>query len=130
MKHYRRSHIKNKIHKIRPRHSIFLKLWFWLVLLLFILLGVVFYVFLFYSGLQIKNIYISGNENIDNAKIMGVTVPATETKIFDVPYSGQKINQSSSDENNCDIKFDVRSFPPVLRRILLEFVRMDKNKNN
>ena len=54
----------------------------------------------------------------------------TETKIFDVPYSGQKINQSSSDENNCDIKFDVRSFPPVLRRILLEFVRMDKNKNN
>jgi hypothetical protein len=53
-----------------------------------------------------------------------------QAKIFDVPYSGQKINQSLTDTNNCDVKFDIREFPPILRRMLLEFVRMDKNKNN
>jgi hypothetical protein len=53
-----------------------------------------------------------------------------QAKVFEVPYSGEKINKSLEDENNCDVKFDIRTFPPILRRMLLEFVRMDKNKNN
>jgi hypothetical protein len=53
-----------------------------------------------------------------------------QAKVFEVPYSGEKINKSSTDENNCDVKFDIRTFPPILRRMLLEFVRMDRNKNN
>jgi hypothetical protein len=51
----------------------------------------------------------------------------SESKLFDVPYGGEKINKSLTDENICDVKFDIRTFPPMLRRMLLEMVRMDKN---
>ncbi len=46
-----------------------------------------------------------------------------DTKVFDMPYKGEKINK------NMDIKFDIRTLPAELRRILLEFVRMHKKKN-
>lgn len=52
----------------------------------------------------------------------------SEDKLFDVPYAGQKVNVSREDENKCDVKFDIREFPPLLRKILLEFVRLN-NKN-
>ena len=52
----------------------------------------------------------------------------SEDKLFDVPYEGKKINVSREDENKCDVKFDIREFPPLLRKILLEFVRLN-NKN-
>jgi hypothetical protein len=48
-----------------------------------------------------------------------------KTKVFDVPFNGEKINMSQTGEGN--IKFDVRNMPPNLRRMLLEFVRMNKN---
>jgi len=53
----------------------------------------------------------------------------SEDKLFDVPYAGKKINKSKEDENKCDVKFDIREFPPLLRKILLEYVRLHENKN-
>jgi hypothetical protein len=49
----------------------------------------------------------------------------TETKIFDVPFNGEKLNSQQNDKYN--VKFDIRQFPPTLRKILLEFVRMVKH---
>ena len=54
----------------------------------------------------------------------------SEDKLFDVPYAGKKINVSKEDENKCDIKFDIREFPPMLRKILLEFVRLNNKKES
>jgi hypothetical protein len=50
-----------------------------------------------------------------------------DVKVFDVPYKGEKITKSAPES---DIKFDIRVFPPELRRILLEFVRMYNNRKN
>jgi|LauGreDrversion4_2_1035121.scaffolds.fasta_scaffold1053002_1 hypothetical protein len=54
----------------------------------------------------------------------------SEDKLFDVPYAGKKVNVSKEDENKCDIKFDIREFPPMLRKILLEFVRLNNKKES
>jgi hypothetical protein len=45
------------------------------------------------------------------------------TKVFDTPFKGQRLSGSVGDDG--DIKFDVRNMPPLLRRMLLEFVRMN-----
>ena len=50
-----------------------------------------------------------------------------QTKVFDTPYKGNRINNTN--EGDGDIKFDVRYMPPLLRRMLLEFVRMNDNSN-
>jgi hypothetical protein len=50
-----------------------------------------------------------------------------KTQVFDTPYKGEKVKNFSSEEG--DIKFDVRDMPPILRRMLLEFVRMNNNIN-
>ena len=47
-----------------------------------------------------------------------------KTKVFDTPYKGHRINTTSNGDG--DIKFDVRDMPPLLRRMLLEFVRMNR----
>lgn len=54
----------------------------------------------------------------------------SEDKLFDVPYAGKKVNVSKEDENKCDVKFDIREFPPMLRKILLEFVRLNNKKES
>jgi hypothetical protein len=49
--------------------------------------------------------------------------------IFDVPFSGEKLNNKGDDKVN-DIKFDLRNFPSRLQYILLEYTRLEMNKNN
>ena len=46
-----------------------------------------------------------------------------KSQVFDTPYSGQKVQNLKNEEG--DIKFDIRNMPPILRRMLLEFVRMN-----
>lgn len=48
-----------------------------------------------------------------------------KTRVFDIPFNGERINMSQTGEG--DIKFDIRNMPGDLRRMLLEFVRMNKN---
>jgi len=50
-----------------------------------------------------------------------------DIQVFDVPYKGEKVNRR--EDQNCDVKFDIRQFPTTLKRILLEFVRLHKNRN-
>jgi hypothetical protein len=46
----------------------------------------------------------------------------------DIPYKGQKINENKQTDRVCDIKFDIRNFNPMLRKILLEFTRLHLEK--
>ena len=63
-------------------------------------------------------IYSLRNENLGGKK-----------NIFDIPYSGTKLDSSSKDENNFNIKFVIINFPPKLKNILLEYTRLELNKS-
>ncbi len=66
---YRKKHIKSKIHKIKPKHSILRRPVFWILFLFLIIILFAFYIFIFYSGLQVKNVIISGNEKAQSKDI-------------------------------------------------------------
>lgn len=66
---YRKRHIKHKIHKIRPRKSIFKRPVFWLIFLLTVIFTGSVYLIFFYSGFQINNIVISGNQKVNTEEI-------------------------------------------------------------
>lgn len=80
---YRKKHIKNKIHKIKPRHSILRKPVFWILILFLIIILSAFYIFIFYSGLQIKNIIISGNEKMQSKNIEDFIFNNIDKKILE-----------------------------------------------
>lgn len=54
----------------------------------------------------------------------------TNSKEEDIPYSGMKMDSNVYNVNNSiyDVKFDIRNFPVLLRRMLLEFSRKHLNK--
>jgi len=61
---YRKRHIKHKIHKIKPRKSIFKRPAFWLAFFLAVIFSASVYLIFFYSGLQINSILVSGNQKV------------------------------------------------------------------
>lgn len=61
----------------------------------------------------------------------------TSSKLLEIPYEGVKM-QTKINGNDlvCDVKFDLRAFPPILNRMMTHFVDLhlrkiqeDKNKN-
>ena len=54
----------------------------------------------------------------------------TNSKEDDIPYNGMKMDSNVYNVNNSiyDVKFDIRNFPALLRRMLLEFSRKHLNK--
>jgi len=50
----------------------------------------------------------------------------SDAKILDVPYGGTKL--SNKIDGVCDVKFDVRDFPPILSRMLLRFSELHLRK--
>jgi len=79
---YRKRHLKNKIHKIRPKKSIFKKPAFWFLLLFLILASTAVYFLLFYQKFQVKNIIISGNEKAGSQEIENIVLNETNKKII------------------------------------------------
>ena len=66
---YRKTSIKTKIHRIKPKKSIFRCLWFWVALLVAVILAFSVYFLLFYGGIQVENIIISGNQKTSTQEI-------------------------------------------------------------
>lgn len=79
---YRKSHVKNKIGKIKPKKSIFKKLWFWVLFLILVVILTAGYFALFYSGFQIKNIIISGNEKISSQDLQKLALESANTGLI------------------------------------------------
>jgi len=110
---YRKKHVRNKIYKIRPKKSIFKKIWFWLCLLFLSAVLTSAYFLLFYSGVQIKNIVISGNERIGTEDLKGVILDNAHTDLVD--FLNLKIISGSiflvnTDKLNKEI---VKKFPSI-----------------
>lgn len=54
---------------------------------------------------------------------------SSNSKLMEIPFGGEKID-SRMQENDivCDVKFDLRNFPPILNRMLLRFTDLHKRK--
>lgn len=53
-----------------------------------------------------------------------------DSKLFDIPFQGEKVSSNTTDSNTFDIKFDIRNFPIKLQLILLEYSRLELNKTS
>lgn len=81
---YRKKHIKTKIHKIRPKRSLFTRLWFWLVILFIIFFLLLSYFVVFYPGFQILNLTVSGNEKVSSKNIEDLIFNKIDNKMFSI----------------------------------------------
>ncbi len=123
---YRKKHIKNKIHGARPKKSIFRKLWFWLAFLVLLLVLTAVYFLVFYPGLQVENIIISGNKKVDSKDLQAIIEEKINNKIFSVVgfevfsksiflVNSEKISQDVLDAFHTIGKVSViRKFPKAL----------------
>ncbi len=53
----------------------------------------------------------------------------TSSKLMEIPYGGAKLDTKIKDNDTvCDVKFDLRAFPPILNRMLLRFTDLHIRK--
>lgn len=90
---YRTGHIKSKISGIRPKISVFKKLWFWIAILAFLIIVGSAYFLLFYPGIQINKIIISGNEKISSQEL--VNFISGKSKVVFLKMEGFEISTNS-----------------------------------
>jgi len=81
---YRKKHIKGKIHKIKPKKSIFKMRWPWITFLSLIIVFSALYFFLFYSGVQVKNIIIFGNHKVASKDLENLISDNINNKILSI----------------------------------------------
>jgi cell division septal protein FtsQ len=132
MASFRKKHLKNKIHGIKPKKSIFTRLWFWLVLLFFVIALSGFYVVLFYPGLQVKDIIISGNEKVKSPELQELvsnyantglvnfwTIKITSRSIFLVDL--KKMSKDILEKFPVIEKADInKNYPRILTLVITE----------
>lgn len=118
---YRRKHVKNKIHRIRPKKSIFKKPVFWYLILFLVLVSAVLYFLLFFEKFQVKNIIISGNEKANGQEIKNIVLNEANKKIINF-LNFNITSESIFLVNTESIKKQVLDMFPVI-----ENVKTDKN---
>ncbi len=79
---YRKKHIKSKIYKIKPKNPVFKKRWFWFSILFLVVISSAVYFLIFYSGVQVKNIIISGNQKVLGEDIQNLIASDINNKIL------------------------------------------------
>lgn len=79
---FRKTHIKSRVHRAKPKKSVFRKSWFWISVLILLLAISITYSVLFYPGLQIEDIKIIGNQKILEQDIKGAVFGNIEKKLF------------------------------------------------
>ncbi len=77
---YRKKHIKSSVRKIKPKRSILRNRWFWFGVLVLIIVLTAGYFLFFYSGVQVKDIVISGNQKITNENIVNLVLGNINSK--------------------------------------------------
>jgi len=77
----------------------------------------------------VENVKKLDEEGLKLLFVIIKTHSALESKTDEIPYDGQKINENNRNQDKiCDIKFDIRKFSPMLRKMLLEFSRLHHKK--
>ncbi len=117
---YRKKHVKSKIGKIKPKKSIFKRLWFWITILFLIIIFSVFYIVFFYSGFQVKNILISGNDNIKTQELQDIILNNANTGLvgfWNLKIISKSIFLVNTDKINKEI---LEKFP------IIESLRINK----
>ena len=105
---YRRKLIKSKIDKIKAKKPVFKCAWFWIVVLCLVFIAVGSYFVLFYPGLQIKSIVISGNSIVKTQDLQKIILEDSSTGLIN--FWNVKINSRSIFLINADkIKNDILS---------------------
>lgn len=116
MQHFRKNHIKNRIHKIKPKRNIFLSLWFYLVILFFVIFGAVIYFLFFWQGLQVQKIEISGNEKVKTEELNNFTDEGVNRKIINFgPIKIFSRNILFVDNNN--LKKEILNRFPIIEKV-------------
>lgn len=113
---YRKSHVKNKIHRIKPKESIFRKLWFWILILAVILIGTAFYFAIFWSGLQIQNIVISGNSKITTQELSQIVSTDSTTGLLKL-WNFKIVSRSILLVNTEDISREILKRFPIIEKV-------------
>lgn len=81
---YRKSHVKTKLHRLKPKKSIFKRLWFWLAVLFVLIIIAVFYFSVFFPGVQVKNISVSGNQKFSSEDLKNFIDKNIDIKFFEI----------------------------------------------
>jgi len=81
---YRKKHIKNKIHKITPKKSILRRPIFWIIFFVAVVFSAGVYFSIFFSGVQIKSILISGDGAIQTKDIENIISGNIENNFFNI----------------------------------------------
>jgi cell division septal protein FtsQ len=82
MSNYRKNNIKSKIHKVKPKKSIFKMIWFWVGALAFIVIFAGLYFFFFFPDIQVKNINVSGNQKVNAEELKNLVSDSANNKIL------------------------------------------------
>jgi cell division septal protein FtsQ len=90
---YRKRHTNAKIRRIKPKKSILKRPWFWIALLILIVIFSLFYFPLFYSGFQVKNIVVYGNQKVATKDIENLISENINNKILGI--GGWEIDSKS-----------------------------------
>lgn len=90
---YRKTHVKSRVKRVRPKKSCFRRLWFWVIVLCVLLTLSAIYFVLFYSSFQVNNIVISGNQKISSPDIQNIASEEVYKEFFS--FSGLKIASRS-----------------------------------
>jgi cell division septal protein FtsQ len=101
---YRKKHLKGKISKIKPRKSIFRKIWFWILLISVLFFCSVLYFLVFSEKFQVENIFVFGNEKTESQDLLELVAKNSNIELLNLYFwqldsksiflaSSKKINQ-------------------------------------
>lgn len=116
---YRKRHVKNKIHKLKPKKSIFKRPAFWYVILVLIFVFAVLYFLFFFPKIQVSKFLISGNEKIKTEDIENIILNNIEKNIFSIG-SWQVKTKSIFLVNLNNIKKEILSKFPEIENVVVK----------
>ncbi|MDP3882826.1 MAG: FtsQ-type POTRA domain-containing protein [Candidatus Staskawiczbacteria bacterium] len=113
MPSYRKKHIKSKIHRVKQKKSIVKKKWVWFLVLFIAFLSSALYFLLFYPGVQVSNIIISGNQKVKTDSLKNLVLTNSNTSLIEFgifKLSTNSIFFANIDKINEEI---LKSFPGI-----------------
>jgi len=83
---YRKNHIKRKIKRTKPKKSILKRRWFWVLILSIAVVLTFLFFLLFFPGLQLNNIIISGNHKVQSEELRQFISKRIGAKLIDAGF--------------------------------------------